>query len=136
MTKFMIAIASLAMMNNAAHSQTTVDQWIALCSKGASASCDSPATAVASPTVRTAVLVIEIPFRRESTKIGRNSIPCVWQRGYSQRRIGASVRSPFDRPAASLSDRLAASLSFSMAITSSLSGAFSIVRRSSPILTT
>jgi hypothetical protein len=33
MTKLAIAIAALAAMNTAAHSTTTVDQWIALCSK-------------------------------------------------------------------------------------------------------
>jgi hypothetical protein len=57
MSKLMIAIAALAIMNTAAHSQTTVDQWIALCSKGAStaehASCESYARGVAD-----AVLVI------------------------------------------------------------------------------
>ena len=37
MTKLMIAIAALAAMSTVAHSQTTGDQWIALCSKGASA---------------------------------------------------------------------------------------------------
>jgi hypothetical protein len=36
MSKLMIAIAALATINTAAHSETTVDQWITLCSKGIS----------------------------------------------------------------------------------------------------
>ena len=36
MTKLVITIAALATISAAAHSQTTVDQWIALCSKGPS----------------------------------------------------------------------------------------------------
>src|SRR5215831_4372602 len=47
MIRVMIAIAALAAMNTAAHSQTTVDQWIALCSKGTPASCESYARGVA-----------------------------------------------------------------------------------------
>jgi hypothetical protein len=51
MTKITIAIAALAMMNTAAHSQTRVDQWLALCSKSTSeselASCRSYARGVA-----------------------------------------------------------------------------------------
>jgi hypothetical protein len=51
MTKLMIALAAFAMMDTAAYSQTTGDQWIALCSKGASAaeltSCGSYARGVA-----------------------------------------------------------------------------------------
>ena len=47
MTRLMIAIAALAAMNAAAHSQTTVDQWIALCAKGAPAACESYARGVA-----------------------------------------------------------------------------------------
>lgn len=41
MTRLIIAIATLAAMNTAAHSQTTVDQWVALCAKGAPAPCES-----------------------------------------------------------------------------------------------
>jgi hypothetical protein len=51
MSKLMIAIAALATMSTIAHSETTVDQWIALCSKGTStaehASCESYARGVA-----------------------------------------------------------------------------------------
>jgi DNA-binding LacI/PurR family transcriptional regulator len=47
MTKVTIAIAALAAMNTAAHSATTVDQWIALCSKGISPSCESYVLGVA-----------------------------------------------------------------------------------------
>jgi hypothetical protein len=51
MTKLVITVVALAIMNTAAHSQTTVDQWIALCSKGASAaahaSCEAYASGVA-----------------------------------------------------------------------------------------
>jgi len=51
MTKLMIAVAALAMMNTAANCQTGVDQWIAHCSKGASeserASCRSYTRGVA-----------------------------------------------------------------------------------------
>jgi len=47
MTKLTIAIVALAAMNTAAHSTTTVDQWIALCSKGVSASCESYVLGVA-----------------------------------------------------------------------------------------
>jgi hypothetical protein len=51
MTKLKIAVAALAMMNTAAHSQTSVDQWVALCSKRAAgsevASCRSYARGVA-----------------------------------------------------------------------------------------
>jgi hypothetical protein len=51
MSKLMIAIAALATINTAAHSETTVDQWITLCSKGIStaehASCESYARGVA-----------------------------------------------------------------------------------------
>jgi hypothetical protein len=38
MTKLKIAVAALAMMNTAAHSETSVDQWVALCLKHASGS--------------------------------------------------------------------------------------------------
>jgi hypothetical protein len=45
MTKLVISMAALAAINTAAHAQTTVDQWIALCSKSASTaehgSCES-----------------------------------------------------------------------------------------------
>jgi hypothetical protein len=51
MTKFVITIAALATISTAAHAQTTVDQWIALCSKGPStiehASCEFYACGVA-----------------------------------------------------------------------------------------
>jgi hypothetical protein len=51
MTKLVITIAALAIMNTTAHCQTTVDQWIALCSKGPStaehASCESYVRGVA-----------------------------------------------------------------------------------------
>jgi hypothetical protein len=51
MTKPMIVIVACVAMNAAAQSQTTGDQWIALCSKGASAtehaSCESYARGVA-----------------------------------------------------------------------------------------
>jgi hypothetical protein len=51
MTKLEIAVAVLAMTNTAAYSQTSVDHWIALCSKRASelelASCRSYAGGVA-----------------------------------------------------------------------------------------
>jgi hypothetical protein len=51
MTRLMIAIVALATINTAAHSQTTGDQWVALCSKSASAaelaSCGSYARGVA-----------------------------------------------------------------------------------------
>lgn len=51
MTKSMIVVAALVAMNAAAHSQTTGDQWVALCAKGASAtehtSCESYARGVA-----------------------------------------------------------------------------------------
>jgi hypothetical protein len=47
MTKLTIAIAALAAMNTAAHSATTVDQWIALCSKDISPSCESYVLGVA-----------------------------------------------------------------------------------------
>jgi hypothetical protein len=51
MTKLKIAVAALAMMNTAAHSETSVDQWVALCLKHASgselASCRSYARGVA-----------------------------------------------------------------------------------------
>lgn len=51
MTKLKIAVAALAMTTTAAHSQTSVDQWVALCSKSDSgseqASCRSYARGVA-----------------------------------------------------------------------------------------
>jgi Rap1a immunity proteins len=47
MTKLAIAIATLAAMNTAADSTTTVDEWIALCSKGVSPSCESYVLGVA-----------------------------------------------------------------------------------------
>ncbi len=51
MTKLVITIAALATISTAAHSQTTLDQWIALCSKGPStvehASCEFYARGVA-----------------------------------------------------------------------------------------
>src|SRR5260370_1623191 len=51
MTKLVITIVALAIMNTSAHSQTKVDQWIALCSEGASvaahASCEAYASGVA-----------------------------------------------------------------------------------------
>jgi hypothetical protein len=54
-TKLVMAIAALGAMNTAAHSQTTGDQWVALCSKGASvsehASCESYARGVADATL-------------------------------------------------------------------------------------
>jgi hypothetical protein len=66
MTKLVITVAVLAIMNTAAHSQTTVDQWIALCSKGAStaehASCESYARGVAD-----AILVIQATRPQLST---------------------------------------------------------------------
>jgi hypothetical protein len=65
MTKLKIAIAAFAMMNTAAHSQTTVDQWIANCSKGASAteiaSCKSYTRGVADVVMLTGVTRICIP---------------------------------------------------------------------------
>jgi len=51
MTRLAITVAALATISTAAHSQTTVDQWIALCSKGPSTaergSCESYARGVA-----------------------------------------------------------------------------------------
>jgi hypothetical protein len=47
MTKLRFAIAALAAMNTAAHSTATADQWIAICSKGISPSCESYAFGVA-----------------------------------------------------------------------------------------
>jgi hypothetical protein len=50
MTRLIIAFAALAAMSTAAHSQTTqttVDQWVALCAKGAPASCESYTRGVA-----------------------------------------------------------------------------------------
>ncbi|MBO0756267.1 MAG: hypothetical protein J2P54_10435 [Bradyrhizobiaceae bacterium] len=50
MTKLKIAVAALAMTTTAAHSQTAVDQWTALCSKGSGSelvSCRSYARGVA-----------------------------------------------------------------------------------------
>jgi hypothetical protein len=51
MSRLKMAVAVLAMMNTAAHSQTSVDQWVAACSKRASgsdlASCRSYARGVA-----------------------------------------------------------------------------------------
>ena len=47
MIRLMIALVALATMHTAAHSQTTVDQWIALCSKGPAASCESYTRGVA-----------------------------------------------------------------------------------------
>ena len=38
MTKLKIAVAALAVMTTAAHAQTSVDQWVALCLKRASGS--------------------------------------------------------------------------------------------------
>jgi hypothetical protein len=65
MTRLMIAIAALATMNTAAHSQTTGDQWIALCSKGASAaelaSCGSYARGVADALVVVQRVSPELP---------------------------------------------------------------------------
>jgi len=62
----MIAIAALAVMETVAHSETTVDQWIALCSKGVStsehASCEAYARGVAD-----AVLVIQATRQQVST---------------------------------------------------------------------
>jgi hypothetical protein len=58
MTKPAIIIVALLTMNSAAQSQTTGDQWIALCAKGVSAleraSCESYARGVAD-----AVLVVQ-----------------------------------------------------------------------------
>jgi hypothetical protein len=62
MTKLAIAIAALAVMNTAAHSSTTVDQWIALCSKGVSGSCESHVLGVAD-----AVLAIQAARPQLST---------------------------------------------------------------------
>jgi Rap1a immunity proteins len=65
MTKLMIAIATLATMSTVAHSQTTGDQWIALCSKGASApelaSCGSYARGVADAVMVAQRLSPELP---------------------------------------------------------------------------
>jgi hypothetical protein len=51
MSKLVIGIAALALMNTAARSETTVDQWIVLCSKATStaehAACESYARGVA-----------------------------------------------------------------------------------------
>jgi hypothetical protein len=51
MIRLVIAIAASATISTAAHSQTTIDQWIALCSKGPStaehASCESYVRGVA-----------------------------------------------------------------------------------------
>jgi hypothetical protein len=66
MTKLVITVAALATISTAAHSQTTVDQWIALCSKGPStaehASCESYARGVAD-----AVLAIQATRPQLST---------------------------------------------------------------------
>ena len=62
MTKLMIAIVVLAAMDTAAHSTTSVDQWIALCSKGVSPSCESYVLGVAD-----AVLAIQAARPQLST---------------------------------------------------------------------
>jgi Rap1a immunity proteins len=51
MTKLTIAIGALAAMTTAAHCATTLDQWIALCSKGVSPSCESYVLGVADAVV-------------------------------------------------------------------------------------
>jgi hypothetical protein len=66
MTKVVTTIAALATMNTTAYCQTTVDQWIAACSKGASAtahaSCESYTRGVAD-----AVLAIQATRPQLST---------------------------------------------------------------------
>ena len=66
MTRLVMTIAALATIGTAAHSQTTVDQWIALCSKGPStaerASCEAYARGVAD-----AVLAIQATRPQLST---------------------------------------------------------------------
>jgi Rap1a immunity proteins len=66
MSKLVIGIAALAITNTVAHSETTVDQWIALCSKNTStaerASCESYARGVAD-----AVLAIQATRPQLST---------------------------------------------------------------------
>jgi Rap1a immunity proteins len=62
MIKLTIAIGALAAMNTAAHSTTTVDQWIALCSKGVSPSCESYVLGVAD-----AVVAIQATRPQQST---------------------------------------------------------------------
>jgi Rap1a immunity proteins len=62
MIKISIAVAALTAMNTAAHSATTVDQWIALCSNGVSGSCESYVLGVAD-----AVLAIQAARPQLST---------------------------------------------------------------------
>jgi hypothetical protein len=66
MTKLVITVAAFASISTAAHSQTTVDQWIALCLKTPSttehASCESYARGVAD-----AVLAIQATRPQLST---------------------------------------------------------------------
>jgi len=51
MIRLTIGIGVLAAMNTAAHCATTLDQWIALCSKGISPSCESYVVGVADAVV-------------------------------------------------------------------------------------
>ena len=62
MTRLVTAIVALTAANTAVHSQTTIDQWIALCAKGAPAACESYARGVAD-----AVLTIQTARPQLST---------------------------------------------------------------------